>query len=79
MSKPEAPVWSINQHFQWEARLILIVAIGPFVVAVVVWAVIAMRTWLAVDRCLDSGGAYDYANETCTHLSNAVEAPLNRN
>ena len=31
------------------------------------WAYHHAAAWLAVDRCLDSGGSYNYQSESCIH------------
>lgn len=33
-------------------------------------ALLPLRTFLAVDSCLDGGGSYDYANRVCDFVEN---------
>jgi hypothetical protein len=35
------------------------------VVALALWWWPSARRWLAIDRCLDLGGRWDYAEERC--------------
>jgi len=42
--------------------LIFIIA---FAVALALWGLPAARRWLAIDRCLDGGDRWNYADERC--------------
>lgn len=60
------PGTSTNTLFRGESNLmlasvLLLLALG--FVAVLVGPSVA--TWIAVDRCLDAGGRYDYQTEKC--------------
>ena len=49
------------------AKVLLVVVLTVTVLGsavAVVWPQVA--TWLAVDRCLDAGGRYDYASNACS-------------
>jgi hypothetical protein len=59
-------MFGIGDHFSTEAKLMLAVLLVPLAVGLavaLVWPNI--DTWLAVDRCLDAGGKYDYAANAC--------------
>ena len=59
-------MFGINHHFGTEAKLMLAALLVPLAVGLavaVVWPKI--DAWLAVDRCLDAGGKYDYAANAC--------------
>jgi phosphotransferase system glucose/maltose/N-acetylglucosamine-specific IIC component len=59
-------MFSINRHLRAEAKVLLVVALIPLVLGLavaVVWP--QVEAWLASDRCLDAGGKYDYAANTC--------------
>ena len=48
------------------------------VIATIVGAVVAiplLREFSAVDRCLDNGGSFDYAKDTCDFKANHPYAP----
>jgi hypothetical protein len=46
---------------RWLGRAVLIVAVASLVATLLP----GIRQSLAVDRCLDEGGAYDYSRRTC--------------
>lgn len=57
---------SINSHFSREAKIMIGLLVVPLVVGLIVsiFAPSIMHQ-LDVDRCLDSGGKFDYDNSTC--------------
>ena len=65
-------MFGINHHFGTEAKLMLAALLVPLAVGLavaVVWPKIDAR--LAVDRCLDAGGTYDYAANACVLAARA--------
>ena len=36
-----------------------------FTVTILIWAGVKVKHWLAVDACLDAGGAFDYSQHQC--------------
>jgi hypothetical protein len=58
---------SINSHFKVEGWLMVLVLLVPLLVGLVVLvAAPYISTQLAVDKCLDSGGSYNYETNACT-------------
>src|SRR5688572_17219522 len=57
---------------RWIGRGILIVVVSGFVAATLP----AVRQFIAAGRCLDSGGAYDYARRTCQSGAQAIAGDL---
>jgi hypothetical protein len=56
----------ISGHFRREARImagffVILVAVG-FLAA---WLAPRIQQYVAVDRCLDAGGSYNYRTKTC--------------
>ena len=50
-----------------------LLVVGLFVAAIGVWLPLVgsyASEFVAVDQCLDSGGSYDYARNTCDHERN---------
>lgn len=65
MSEPTSRA-GISHHFRREAKLM----VGLFVAVVLLGILAAMfgpqvAQYIAVDRCLDSGGRSNYASNTC--------------
>ncbi|MFZ1642059.1 MAG: hypothetical protein WAV07_11665 [Candidatus Contendobacter sp.] len=57
----------VNHKSRANAKVMLAVVLTVIVLAFAVVAVwLRIATWLAVDRCLDAGGRYDYANSACS-------------
>lgn len=62
---------SISSHFRREAKLMLAMTVG--IVALGVLAVIVaprIKQFIAVDRCLDAGSAYNYSTHGCESPEN---------
>ena len=57
---------SINRLFRREGKFMLAVLLLPVAIGVLAAIVVPpVLSWLAVDRCLDSGGKYDHENSNC--------------
>lgn len=57
----------LKQKFRANAKVVLVCVLAAIVLGfavVTVWPRVA--AWLAVDRCLDAGGRYDYAGNACS-------------
>jgi hypothetical protein len=56
----------MSGHFRRQARIMVRLIIGVIGIGLLV-ALLAPRIgqWLAVDRCLDSGGSYNYQARVC--------------
>lgn len=62
-------MFSIGHHFRAKANVLLTVALAPLVLGIAIAAVWPqVETWLVVDRCLDAGGKFDYAANSCLHV-----------
>lgn len=59
-------VAGMSGHFHREARIMVALIIGVIGIGLLV-ALLAPRLmeWLAVDRCLDAGGSYNYQARVC--------------
>ena len=59
-------MFSINGHFKFEGWLMLALFLAPFAIGLLAAFVVPyVLTQVAVDRCLDSGGSYNYETELC--------------
>lgn len=65
MSSSCSPV-GISRHFRREAKLMVVVVLAVLLLGVLA-AIFGphLVQFVAVDKCLDAGGAFDYANSTC--------------
>ena len=58
---------SINRHFKLEGWLMVAAIALPLVLGIAAAVLVPfVRTQIAVDRCLDSGGKYNYETDACT-------------
>jgi hypothetical protein len=63
-------VSSMNRHFKLESALMVAAFVIPIVLGVVAAIVVPyIRTQVAIDRCLDAGGSYDYKIQLCVGAS----------
>ncbi|GEK09173.1 hypothetical protein PPE03_14220 [Pseudoalteromonas peptidolytica] len=59
--KPNSPINSNKHKFKLALVLGVIALVGTVVFFVLT------SNFIAVDNCLDAGGSFDYALETCVH------------
>jgi hypothetical protein len=66
-------------HFRREAKLMLAAAVGVPVLLAIAGAFVApfLVEYLAVDRCLDAGGQFNYGQGVC-ESSSATESGVSR-
>jgi hypothetical protein len=65
MSSPESHA-GISRHFRREAKLMVGFVLALFAIGVLVAVFVPpLVRFVAVDKCLDAGGAFDYASGTC--------------
>jgi hypothetical protein len=57
---------SINRHFKIESWLMVALFLVPVIFALIAAILVPyIRGQIAIDRCLDAGGSYNYKTDTC--------------
>jgi cytochrome c biogenesis factor len=65
MSSPQSN-GGISSHFRREAKLMAGVVLAVLLLGVLAAVLVpSIVQFVAVDKCLDAGGTFDYANNTC--------------